>query len=266
MMKPIFSPEDLKKAEAIAQSPYSRLSDLTHSEIKDLAIVWCYYSGKIEGNTYTYVETEALLKDNITSEKKYDDARMLKNLYNTFISELEYIHEKKQNESIDEKTLLRIHQTLVSGLVSTEDCGQLRSRSVRITGTEYTPPKDIYEIRAALNDVLYKQEQFKNPLERAIYLHCNIAKIQPFIDGNKRTARMVESIVMLNNGLIPVYSAAEKDILRYRKGLIDFYETGDYSVYKDYFLNRQAERILSCMPEKEKRIFIARLENKEMSM
>lgn len=77
---------------------------------------------------------------------------------------------------------------------------------------------------------------------------------------------MLESIVMMNNGLIPVYSAAEKDILHYRKGLISFYETGDYSLYKDYFLSRQIDRILSLMPEKEKHIFNVSLENKGMSI
>lgn len=119
-------------------------------------MVWCYYSGKIEGNTYTYVETEALLKDGITSEKKYEDA---------------------------------------------------------------------------------------NPLERAVYLHCNIAKLQPFIDGNKRTSRIVESIALMNADIIPVYSSKDADILNYRKGLIAFYETGDCSPYADYFLNKQVERI-----------------------
>ncbi len=265
-MNSIFNSEERRKAEAIIKNPCSKLSDLTHGEIKNLAVVWCYYSGKIEGNTYTYVETEALLKDNITSEKKYEDAKMLKNLYNAFISELEYIHEGKHQEKIDEKTLFRIHRILTSELVSSEECGNLRTRAVRITGTEYIPPKDIYEIRAALNNILQEYDKFGNPLEQAIFLHCNIAKIQPFIDGNKRTARMLESIVMMNNGLIPVYSAAEKDILHYRKGLISFYETGDYSLYKDYFLNRQIERILSLMPEKEKHIFNASLGNKGMSI
>jgi len=264
-MNPIFNSGDQRKAEAIIKSPY-RLSDLTHSEIKDLAVVWCYYSGKIEGNTYTYVETEALLKDDITSEKRYEDAKMLKNLYNAFISELEYIHEGKHRENIDEKTLFRIHKILTSELVSQEESGQLRTRAVRITGTGYIPPKDIYEIKSVLNNILQEQEKFENPLEQAIFLHCNIAKIQPFIDGNKRTARMLESIVMMNNGLIPVYSAAEKDILHYRKGLISFYETGDYSLYKDYFLSRQIDRILSLMPEKEKHIFNVSLENKGMSI
>lgn len=69
----IFTDKQLQKAEQILCSPLAKLSDLTSSDIRNLAVVWSYYSGKIEGNTYTYVETEALLKDGITSEK---DMRM----------------------------------------------------------------------------------------------------------------------------------------------------------------------------------------------
>lgn len=71
------------------RSPYSKLSGLCFSEVKELAVLWCYYLGKIEGKTYTYVEKEALLKDGVTSEKSYTDAKMLQNLYNTFIGVLE---------------------------------------------------------------------------------------------------------------------------------------------------------------------------------
>lgn len=101
----IFTDNQLRKAEQILQSPLSKLSDLTSSDIRNLAVVWCYYSGKIEGNTYTYVETEALLKDGITSEKRYEDAKMLKNLHNLFVSEMEYIHKGKNTEIIDERTV-----------------------------------------------------------------------------------------------------------------------------------------------------------------
>lgn len=47
----------------------------------------------------------------------------------------------------------------------------------------------------------------------------------------------------MNVDIIPVYSAKDSDILNYRKSLIVFYETEDYSKYADYFLNRQIERI-----------------------
>ena len=225
------------------ESPLAKLSELYSNEIKDLAVIWCYYSGKIEGNTYTYVETEALLKDGITSEKRYEDAKMLKNLYNTFISELEYIHKEQNQEIINERTLFRIHQSITTGLVSNEESGSLRTRAVRISGTEYIPPKNPQEIKSKLNEILFRQEEYTNPLEKAVYLHCNLARLQPFIDGNKRTARMVESIVLVNANIIPVYSTKDSDILSYRKGLLAFYETENYSNYADYFLNRQIERI-----------------------
>ena len=158
-MKPIFNDEQQKRASFILESPLAKLSELYSNEIKDLAVVWCYYSGKIEGNTYTYVETEALLKDGITSEKKYEDAKMLKNLYNTFISELEYINKGRNQEAIDERTLFRIHQSIATGLVSNEEAGSLRTRAVRISGTEYIPPKNQQEIKGKLNEILFQQEK-----------------------------------------------------------------------------------------------------------
>ena len=249
-MNHIFNDKQLEKAEFIVDNPVARLSDLLSNEIKELSVVWCYYSGKIEGNTYTYVETEALLKDGITSEKRYEDAKMLKNLYNTFVSELDYIHRQKNTEVIDERTLFRIHSSISAELVSGEESGCLRNRAVRISGTEYVPPKDITEIRQVLNRILYEQDQFRNPLEKAVFLHCNLARLQPFIDGNKRTARMIESIAMMNADIIPVYSSKDSDMLNYRRGLVHFYETEDYGRYADYFLNRQIERINDIAPAK----------------
>jgi Fic family protein len=239
----IFNDAHKLKAHRILENPLSRISSLSSSEIRDLCCVWCYYSGKIEGNTYTYVETEALLKDGITSEKRYEDAKMLKNLYNAFNSELEYIHRNHNHEAIDERTILRIHSLISDCLVSDEEKGQVRSRPVRISGTEYIPPKHLDEIRMVLGEVLYKQEQIECPLERAVFLHCNLARLQPFIDGNKRTSRMMESIVMMNAGLIPCYSSKDSDILAYRRGLVHFYKTGDYTQYADYFLNRLLQRL-----------------------
>ena len=166
MDKHIFNEEQLKRAEEILANPLAKLSSLSSSELSDLVIICCYYSAKIEGNTYTYVETETLLKDGITPEKRYEDAKMLKNLHNTFVGELEYIHKGKKQEQIDERTLFRLHSTISDGLVSTEERGQLRDRAVRISG-----------------------------------------------------------------------------ILHYRRGLIAFYETGDYSQYADYFLGRLKERL-----------------------
>ena len=88
-MNPIFNDYQKKLSDIILENnTVSPLSDLYSKEVKELAVIWSYYSGKIEGNTYSFVETETLLKDGITSAKRFEDAKMLKNLYNTFISEL----------------------------------------------------------------------------------------------------------------------------------------------------------------------------------
>lgn len=247
----VITAEQMRKAHFILSSPYAKLSSLSRSELKDLAVVWCYYSGKIEGNTYTFVETEALIKDGITSEKRYEDAKMLKNLYNIFVSEVGYITQTAP-ELIDDKLLLRVHGRIAEGLISDEDLGQVRDRAVAISGTSYRPPKHRRELMMHLSEILYVQDLLSHPLEQAIYLHCNIARLQPFIDGNKRTARLIEAICLMNHGLIPVYSAKDADILAYRRGLIAFYESGDYGLYTDYFLDRQIERINEIADENER--------------
>lgn len=241
-MKHIFSEEQQDKAAFICSNPIARLSELYPREVKDLAVVWSYYSGKIEGNSYTYVETETLLKDRITSPKKYEDAEILITLHNTFTTELEYIKERN-SKGIDESTLFRVYQSISAGLIPDEESKYLRTRPVCDNRMTYTPTKELHQIREKLDEILYQQEQYANPLERAVYLHCSITQLQPFANKNKHASRMIESIVLMNADIIPVYSLRETDILNYKKGLIFFCETGEYSLYADYFLNRQIERI-----------------------
>ena len=246
----LFNNEEIAKANFILSNKYALLSDLSSSELKDLAIVWCYYSGKIEGNTYTYVETEALLKDNITSPKSYEDAKMLKNLYNAFIAVLEMI-QKEGAIMINSTTIFTIHSLIADELVENRNRGCLRNRAVKITGTAYVPPQEADEIEAIFNSIIENQNIYTNTLEKAIYLHCNLARLQPFIDGNKRTARLIESVVLMNNNLIPVYSAKDEDLLNYRKALIHYYDTKDYSQYITYFLDRLINRINGITPYSE---------------
>lgn len=245
-----FTAEQKEKSAFIQENPFARLSDLFSNDIKALITAWCYYSGKIEGNTYTLVETDLLLNDNITSPKDYGDAKMLKNLQNAFAQELFYINKQGNKEDIDLKTLLRLHRLLTDGLVNRSEGGEIRNRAVTISGTSYISPKESAIIQYELNNVLEDQQSIEDPIERSVFLHCNIARIQPFIDGNKRSSRLMESLVLMNADLIPVYSVNTEDIQRYRKALIHFYETKDYSLYADYSLDRQIQRINELAPAK----------------
>lgn len=242
-MKHIFNEEQQDKAAFICSNPLARISELYQSEVKELAVVWSFYSGKIEGNSYNYVEAETLLKDGITSLRKYEDALMLCNLYDTFLSEVELINKARKQEAINEATLLRLHHSITKGLVPEKETGAIRTHAVRIHGTKHVPSQDPQKNERGIKHILISQGEYTNPLEKAVYLHCNLARLHPFIDGNKRTARMMESIVLMNADIIPVYSSKDVDIMNYKKGVIAFYETKDYRTYSDYFLDRQIERI-----------------------
>ncbi|WP_229058488.1 MULTISPECIES: hypothetical protein [Parabacteroides] len=108
----IFNEVQQKKVDFILNHPLAKLSDLRSHEIQKLAVVWSYYSAKIASNAYTYVEVEALLKDGITSEKRYEDASILKCLYNMFISKVECVCKKKRQVIIDGCILLGVHKAL----------------------------------------------------------------------------------------------------------------------------------------------------------
>lgn len=238
-MKPIFNDYQKKLSDIILENnAISPLSELYSNEIRELAVVWSYYSGKIEGNTYSFVETETLLKDGITSAKKFEDAKMLKNLYNTFIAELQHI-KSGNKEVINKRFLMQMHSQLLDELVDDRERGIIRKRAVRIAGSDYVPLASPTAIEESLDHIIAQQANLSNPLERAVYLHCNIAKLQPFIDGNKRTARLTESVVLMNEDIIPIFSTNNLDINDYRSGLLYFYETEQYTRYADYFLQNK---------------------------
>ena len=238
-MNPIFNDYQKKLSDIILENnTVSPLSDLYSNEVKELAVIWSYYSGKIEGNTYSFVETETLLKDGITSAKRFEDAKMLKNLYNTFISELYFINSGNK-EVIDKRFLMQMHSQLLDELVDDRERGIIRKRAVRIAGSDYEPLASSIAIEEELDRIIEEQTRLSNPLERAVYLHCNIAKLQPFIDGNKRTARLAESVVLMNEDIIPIFSTNNIDINDYRTGVLFFYETGEYTRYADYFLQNK---------------------------
>lgn len=241
-MLTIFNDAQRALSEKLHSTDRAKMASLSRAEIKELACVWSYYSGKIEGCTYTYAETEGLLKDGITPAKTWEEAKMLKNLHNTFMYEMEEILEHGQHPILDERRLLSLHTALSSGLLSPEEVGHLRNHPVGVTGANYTPPRTLIEIQQETARILYEQYQLSDPLEKAVYLHCNIARTQPFADCNKRTSRLIEAIELMSAGVVPCYSTVPADIIAYRNAIIHFYETQDYTLYADYFLRRLADR------------------------
>jgi hypothetical protein len=85
-----------------------------------------------------------------------------------------------------------------------------------------------------------------NVFEKAIYLHCNLAYLQYFEDGNKRTARMMQTAAMVKGGILPLFF---NDTLadRYTRAVVVYYETGDYAPYVSFFKENHRLAIASFL-------------------
>ncbi len=184
------------------------------------AIEFAWKSSKIEGNTYSLLETEALIKNKLEATgKPHDDATMILNQKKVF----DLILENTFLDLLSVATITDMHKLLVLELGIPHD---LRIAKVGITGTNYTPLQLQSQIREALLCLFALVKKNNNVFQSALLLLAGIAYIQPFADGNKRTSRHMANAFLYKNGMPPV-AWRTVDEVEYKKCVIAFYELGN---------------------------------------
>ncbi len=211
----------------------SKLSELEYKkELERLAIDLSWKSSQIEGNTYSLLETERLLKEKITAEGKgKDDAVMLLNHKEA----LDFIIENPSY--VNPLTIGRIediHSILIKELGVDRN---IRKSRVGISGTNYTPLDNEFQIKEALEDMCELVNNCENVFEKALLLLMLISYIQPFGDGNKRTARIISNALLINNNYCPL-SFRTIDSIEYKKAMLLFYEQNNMTAFKHIFMNQ----------------------------
>lgn len=201
-------------------------------EMERLAIDLSWKSSQIEGNTYTLLETERLLKEKETAEgKPKDDATMLlnhKEAINFITDNPDYV------VPLTIRGIEDIHSILVRDLGVDRN---LRRRSVGITGTNYRPLDNEHQIREALQNSCALINGKENILEKALLGLVLLSYIQAFADGNKRTARIVSNAILIAHGYCPL-SFRTVDSIEYKKAMLIFYEQNNISAFKQIFVNQ----------------------------
>jgi Fic family protein len=202
------------------------------TEFERLAIDLSWKSSQIEGNTYSLLETELLLKQQLTAAgKTKDEAVMLlnhKNALDFLLDHPYYIHPLRVT-AIEEVHGLLTHELNVKR--------NIRNRRVGISGTLYRPLDNEYQIREALQKMCDLINQRQNIWEKALLALLLISYIQPFDDGNKRTARIVSNALMMYNHYCPL-SFRTIDPIEYKKALLLFYERNNISAFKRVFIEQ----------------------------
>jgi prophage maintenance system killer protein len=217
-----------KFSENIAQ-----LSDFEYQkDMERLAIDLSWKSSQIEGNTYSLLETERLLKDKQTADgKTKDEAVMLlnhKDAIDFVAANFDYFLLKKK------KKMEELHSILIKELGVDKN---IRTRRVGITGTNYRPLENEFQLREALQqtcDLINKRE---NIFEKALFALVLLSYIQAFSDGNKRMARITANALLIANKYCPI-SFRTVDSVDYKKAMLLFYEQNNISVFKQIFINQ----------------------------
>ena len=232
----IFTNTELDHLKKLQETFTSNLSKLTRSEYKKelerLAIDLSWKSSQIEGNTYSLLETERLLKDKETAAgKTKDEATMLlnhKDALDFIIKNPNYINPLTVSSIED------IHSILVKELDISRN---IRSRRVGISGTNYKPLDNEFQIKEAVESMCTLINSKKNVFEKALLSLVLVSYIQPFSDGNKRTARIISNAILINNHFCPI-SFRTIDSIEYKKAMLVFYEQTNISPFKKAFIGQ----------------------------
>jgi predicted transcriptional regulator/prophage maintenance system killer protein len=201
-------------------------------EMERLAIDLSWKSSQIEGNTYSLLETERLLKEKETAAgKTKDDAVMLlnhKEAIDFIIENPDYVIPLTLSKIED------IHSILVKDLGVDRN---IRKRRVGISGTNYKPLDNEHQIEEAIRDMCEVVNNRDFVFEKALLSLILLSYIQPFTDGNKRTARIISNALLIANGYCPL-SFRTIDSVEYKKAMLLFYEQNNINAFKTIFINQ----------------------------
>jgi len=225
--------ENLNNQQEKYKHNISQLSDYEYkNELERLSIDLSWKSSQIEGNTYSLLETERLLKEKETaSGKTKEEAVMLlnhKEAIDFIIEHPDYLTPMTVSKIED------IHSLLIKELAVNRN---IRKRRVGISGTNYRPLDNEFQIKEALSSMSSLINNKKSVFEKAFLALILISYIQPFSDGNKRTARIVSNSIFINNKYCPI-SFRTIDSIAYKKAMLLFYEQNNITEFKKIFINQ----------------------------
>lgn len=201
-------------------------------ELERLVIELSWKSSKIEGNTYTLLDTENLLLKNISAAgKTKEETQMILNHKDAFY----FVYEHRALfKNLTKKNVEEVHRLLIKDM----NVGfGLRKNAVGISGSVYKPLDNIYQIEEALEELIGAVERMKSPYAKSCTALLGISYIQPFEDGNKRTSRLIANALLMAYECAPL-SYRSVDEKEYREATLVFYELNSILPFKKIFIEQ----------------------------
>ena len=196
--KELFNKADMYKNKIDESKPFNseQLIELDNY----FRVGFTYSSNSIEGNTLTITETKLLLEDGITVGGKpindYYEAAGHAEAYDYMLDQA-----RSEELKITEDIIKQLHY-LFYNKMDKDEAGKYRKIQVYISGTEYLPPvpEEVPQLMEHFINQMESSRRFLHPIEFAAICHKRLVDIQPFKDGNRRTARLLMNLILVNSG------------------------------------------------------------------
>lgn len=198
-----------------------------------LLIDLSWASSRLEGNTYTRLDTQNLIELGQAAEgKDRREAQMILN----HKAAIELLVEQVEGIGFNAFTFYNLHALLSENLLADPgESGRLRSRIVEVSGTVFHPLGIPQQINAYFHMILARADAIADPFEQAFFIMVHIPYLQPFVDVNKRVSRLGANIPFIRHNLCPL-SFIDVPERAYVEGVLGVYEMKRVALLRDVFV------------------------------
>ena len=197
-----------------------------------LLIDLSWNSSRLEGNTYSLLETQRLLEiGEISDGKAVEETQMILN----HKAAIELLADQADEIGFNRYTVCNLHAILSDNLLpDPAACGRLRSHAVGISGTVFRPLAVPQMVEDRFDQILATADAIKDAFEQSFFAMVHLPYLQPFEDVNKRVSRLVANIPLVQRNLSPL-SFVDVPRADYVNGIIGVYELNRVDYLRDVF-------------------------------
>lgn len=199
-----------------------------------LLIDLSWNSSRLEGNTYSLLETKRLIElGKSAAGKDAIETQMILNHKNA----IEYIIDSVDEKLISSHEICSIHALLSENLLGDPGAsGRIRHIAVNISGTNYAPIDNAHVLQEYFALFIQKLNAIKDPFEQSFFSLVHLSYLQAFEDVNKRTARLVSNIPLIKNNFKPL-SFVDVNQRDYVAALLEVYEKNNVNLLRELYLS-----------------------------
>lgn len=223
------------RLHAVGRSPDGERPAGTYARsiLDRLLIDLSWASSRLEGNTYTRLDTQNLIEFGRAAEgKDQREAQMILN----HKAAIEMLVDGAGTIGFNRYTILNLHALLSDNLLADPDAGgRLRMIPVNIAGTVYQPTGIPQVIAESFDRLLEKATAISDPFEQAFFVMVHVPYLQPFEDVNKRVSRLAANIPLIRQNHAPL-SFVDVPEESYVDGILGVYELCRIELLRDLFV------------------------------